>query len=174
VTAHATGDIENRVRAIEDRLEIYNLIAAHPISADSAAGEFIAACWVEDGLFDRGELSKVQGRTAIAQEVFTPNHQAAIAGGIGHFASLPHVQISGDNAVVTSYLQIIVPETRGEPLDVPGHGAARGFHQHRVSVNRWEFVRTDKGWQIKQRFARAIGTDGAQKLLVRAFERVEA
>jgi len=44
--------LEDRIRAIEDRLEIYNLIASHPPSADTAGRDHIAACWVEDGVFE--------------------------------------------------------------------------------------------------------------------------
>ena len=38
--------LEERIRAIEDRLEIYNLIASHPPSADTAGNDHIAASWV--------------------------------------------------------------------------------------------------------------------------------
>ena len=64
--------IEDRLRAVEDRLEIYNLIASHPPSADTGGDAHIAASWVEDGVFDRGEgLTsarglKASGRSAIA------------------------------------------------------------------------------------------------------------
>jgi SnoaL-like protein len=64
--------LEDRIRAIEDRLEIYNLIASHPPSADTAGNEHIAASWVEDGVFDRGEnLSSPQGREHIANQVLS-------------------------------------------------------------------------------------------------------
>src|SRR6266436_1916547 len=46
--------IEQRLRLIEDRLEIYNLIASHPPSADTGAGDYTASVWTEDGMFDRG------------------------------------------------------------------------------------------------------------------------
>jgi len=174
VSDKTTGDLERRIRAIEDRLEIYDLIASHPMSADTAAGDYIASCWTEDGHFDRGDAGKVSGRAAIVQEVFGPNHQAALANGIAHFASLPHVAIDGDTAVVTSYLQIIVPETRGEPLSVSGHGASRGYHLHRVSANRWELVRGAKGWEIKQRFARPVGSPAFRELLGRRFKDTKA
>jgi hypothetical protein len=58
--------LEDRIRAIEDRIEIYNLIASHPPSADTGGKDHIAASWVEDGLFDRGEnLSSPHGRDSI-------------------------------------------------------------------------------------------------------------
>lgn len=161
--------IEERLREIEDRLEIYNLIAAHPPSADTAASDFIAACWTEDGVFDR-ELATNSGRTAIAREVLTPTHQAAIDGGIAHFAGLPHVVIDGDTAVVTSYLQIIVPDTAGETVAISGHGASKGFRLHRVSANRWELARGKHGWLIKRRTLRPIGTEAARQLLRRGIE----
>src|SRR5215813_14856069 len=83
--------LEDRIRAIEDRLEIYNLIASHPPSADTGGSEHIAACWVEDGVFDRGEtLSSPRGRDTLAKQVQSAEHQAAIARGLAHFTGLPH------------------------------------------------------------------------------------
>jgi hypothetical protein len=98
--------LEDRIRTIEDRLEIYNLIASHPPSADTAGSDHIAASWVEDGVFDRGEnLSSPRGRENIANQVLSADHQAAIERGLAHFTSLPHVAIDGDSAVVTSYFR---------------------------------------------------------------------
>jgi hypothetical protein len=42
--------LEERVRLIEDRFAIYDLIARHPPSADTGAGEFVASVWAEDGV----------------------------------------------------------------------------------------------------------------------------
>src|SRR6476619_7597473 len=114
--------LEDRIRAIEDRLAIYNLIASHPPTADTGGSDHIAASWVEDGVFDRGEnLSSPRGRDTIAKQVQNPEHQAAIAGGLAHFTGLPHIVIDGDTAVVTSYLQIVVPQTEGNAVEVPNH-----------------------------------------------------
>ena len=49
--------LERRIRAIEDRLEIYNLIASHPPSADTGADYYAEAVYTEDGVFDRGPQS---------------------------------------------------------------------------------------------------------------------
>lgn len=162
--------LEDRIRAIEDRLEIYNLIASHPPSADTGGNNHIAASWVEDGVFDRGEnLSSPRGRDAIANQVLSGEHQAAIARGLAHFTGLPHVAIDGDTAVVTSYLQILVPQTQGDPVEVPNHGSSRGFRVHRMTANRWELARTDEGWKIKRRTLRQLdGTEGARKILRQA------
>src|SRR5262249_54857675 len=88
---------QDRLGAIEDRLEIYNLIASHPPSADTTGKDHITASWVEDGVFDRGEnLSSPRGRDSIANQVLSADHQAAIERGLAHFTSLPHVAIEGD------------------------------------------------------------------------------
>ena len=162
--------LEDRIRAIEDRLEIYNVIASHPPSADTGGNDHIAASWVEDGVFDRGEtLSSPQGREHIANQVLSAEHQAAIERGLAHFTSLPHVAIDGDRAVVTSYLQILVPQTQGDPVDVPNHGSSRGFRVHRMTANRWELVRTPQGWKIKRRSLRQLdGSFPARKILQQA------
>jgi hypothetical protein len=162
--------LEERIGAIEDRLAIYNLIASHPPSADTGGSTHIAASWVEDGEFDRGEnLSSARGRASLAGQVLSPAHQAAIAGGLAHFTGLPHVAISGDTAVVTSYLQIVVPQTQGDPVEVPNHGSSKGFRIHRMTANRWELVRTPQGWKIKHRALRQLdGSEPARAILRQA------
>ena len=46
--------LEDRLRAVEDHLEILNLIASHPPSADTGSSEFASSMWAEDGVFDQG------------------------------------------------------------------------------------------------------------------------
>ncbi len=166
----ANSSLEERIRAIEDRLEIYNVIASHPASADTGGDAHIAASWVEDGVFDRGEaLTSARGRQAIAKQVLSPDHQAAIARGLAHFTGLPHVAISGDTAVVTSYLAIMVPQTEGNAVEVPNHGTSKGFRIHRITANRWHLVRTPQGWRIKQRTLRPLdGSEPAREILRQA------
>jgi SnoaL-like domain len=164
--------LAERLRLIEDRLEIYNLIASHPPSADTGAGDYTASVWTEDGVFDRGaEFARPTGRAAIAQGSASPEHRRAIEEGIAHFAGLPYVRVTGDTAFAISYLQILVPDRVGPLFDVPNHGASRGFHVHRVSANRWEFVRGDEGWKIKRRSLRPLdGTPPAREILAGALQ----
>ncbi len=164
--------LEERVRLIEDRFAIYDLIARHPPSADTGAGEFVASVWAEDGVFDRGaEFPRPSGRAAIAAGSANPEHHRAIEEGIAHFAGLPYVWVDGDTAVAISYLQILVPDRVGPVFEVPNHGSSRGFHVHRVSANRWEFVRTEEGWKISRRTLRPLdGTAPARDILKRALE----
>src|SRR3984885_7054802 len=165
----ASGDktLEQRLRRIEDRLEIYNLIASHPPSADTGNGAYTASIWTEDGVFDRGaDFPAPRGRAAIAAGSSNPEHHRAIEQGIAHFAGLPYVRVEGDRAFAVSYLQILVPDRVGPEFDVPNHGKTRGFHVHRVSANRWDFVRTEEGWKIKRRRLRPLdGSAPAREIL---------
>jgi hypothetical protein len=169
----AGGTIEERLRRIEDRFEIYDLIASHPPSADTGAGDYVASVWTEDGVFDRGAaFARPTGPQAIAATSTSAEHRRAIEQGIAHVAGLPYVRIEGDTAVAISYLQILVPDRVGPRFDVPNHGASQGFHVHRVAANRWEFVRTGAGWKIRRRTVRSLdGTPQARELLVGALER---
>jgi SnoaL-like domain len=163
------ASIEDRLRAIEDRLAIYNLIASHPPSADTAASGHIRAIFTEDGVLDLGGDKTATGNEAIAAMPQRPAHQAAIRAGLAHFAGLPHVSIDGDCAVATSYLQIIAPHPSAEPIEVPAHGVSKGYRIHRVGANRWELVRTPDGWKIKRRTYRSLdGNDEALDILRQA------
>jgi hypothetical protein len=96
----------------------------------------------------------------------SPGHRAAIAGGLAHFTGLPHVTIDGDDAVVISYLQILTPKKSGDEVEVPNHGASRGYHIHRVVTNRWELKRTPSGWKIKRRTLRPVdGSEPSREIL---------
>jgi hypothetical protein len=158
---------EERLRAIEDRLEIYNLIASHPPSADTGCAAYAEAVYTEDGVFDRGPgLEGAAGNKALGALLQSKGHQAAIAGGLAHFTGLPHVELDGDRATVISYLQILTPGKSGEPVEVPNHGASRGYHIHRVVTNRWDLVRTQSGWKIKRRTIRLVdGSEGSREIL---------
>jgi hypothetical protein len=166
--------LEERIRLIEDRLEILNLIASHPPSADTGADYFTRAVYVEDGVIDLGGGKAANGNNAIAGMVKEPGHQAAIAGGLAHFTGLPRVDIDGDSAVVHSYLQIITPHPTAEPHEVPNHGVTKGFRIHRVGANRWELTRTASGWKIKRRTLRPLdGSEPAREVLRGALKSFE-
>lgn len=155
--------MEDRIRAIEDRLEIYNLIASHPPSADTGAQSYIQSIFLDDAMLDLGGGKSASGKGPISDIVKRPAHQEAIKGGLAHFAGLPHVTIDGDTAVATSYLQILAPHPSADEIEVPAHGASRGYRIHRVGANRWELQRTPQGWKIKRRTYRTL--DGSEPAL---------
>ncbi len=160
-------DLETRLRAIEDHLAILNLIASHPLTADSAASDTIGAIYADDGVIDLGPDKTARGNAAVAAMVLTEGHQAALAAGLAHFASLPHVTIEGERAVAYSYLQILAPHPNAEPIEVPAHGTTRGFRVHRVGANRWELERAGARWKIKRRTFRFLDGNPEARALVR-------
>jgi hypothetical protein len=166
------GTMYQRLRAVEDRMEIYNLIAGHPPSADTGADYYAEDVYLEDGVFDRGAgLTGAKGNKEMGAVLKSPGHQKAIAGGLAHFTGLPHIAIKGDTAVVTSYLQILHPDPNGKEVELSNHGKSTGFRIHRVMANRWELVRTSDGWKIKKRSLRPLdGSEDARTLLAGALE----
>jgi hypothetical protein len=106
----ADKNSEDRLRAVEDKLAIFHLIASHPPAADTGTDSYYRNAFTADGVIDLGGGKTANGNEAIAAIVKTPEHRAAIAGGLCHFAGLPRVEIDGDRATATSYLQIITPD----------------------------------------------------------------
>lgn len=167
----ANRSLEDRVREIEDRLEIYNLIASHPPSADTGADFYARAVYADDGVFDRGDKPEGYTRDEYEKMMTGPEHTAALEGGLGHFAGLPYIELDGDRATVTTYLQILAPAP-GEAVAVPNHGSSKGFRIHRLSANRWELKRTAKGWRIARRTLRPLdGSAPAREILMGALGR---
>ena len=161
--------IEDRLRAVEDKLAIFHLIASHPPAADTGTDRYYRDAFAADGEIDLGGGKGATGNEAIAAIVKTPEHQVAIAGGLCHFAGLPRVEVDGDTAVATSYLQIITPDRQAPPRELSGHGTSTGFRIHRVGANRWELKRGKNGWTVTRRTLRPLdGNDEARALLRRA------
>jgi len=160
---------EDRLRAVEDTLAIYHLIASHPPAADTGTDSYYRNAFTTDGSIDLGGGKGANGNEAIAAIVKTREHQAAIAGGLCHFAGLPRVELDGDSAVATSYLQIITPDRQAAPRELSGHGSRTGFRIHRVGANRWKLKRGKDGWKVTRRTLRPLdGSDDARALLRKA------
>ena len=166
--------LEDRIRAVEDKLDILNLIASHPPSADTGADYFARSVYAEDGELDLGRDKAAKGNTTIGAMMKKPEHQAAIAGGLAHICGLPRIELDGDRATVFSYLQILTPHPTAEPHEVPNHGVSKGFRVHRVASNRWELERTASGWKIRKRTVRTLdGTEPAREILRGALKSYE-
>ncbi len=73
--------LEDRLRAVEDTLAIYHLIASHPPAADTGTDRYYRDAFTSDGEIDLGGGKGATENGAIAGIVKTPEHQAAIAAG---------------------------------------------------------------------------------------------
>jgi hypothetical protein len=157
--------LEDRLRAVEDKLEIFHLIASHPPAADTGTETYYRNAFMPDGVIDLGTKTAT-GNEAIGAVVRTPAHQAAIGVGLCHFAGLPRVELKGDTAVAISYLQVLTPDREAKPVELSGHGQSSGYRIHRLGANRWDLVRTKDGWKVARRAYRMLdGTKDGPNML---------
>lgn len=158
--ARAGGDrsVEDRLRRVEDELEIVRLVSAYGPAVDCGDGWRAASLWTEDGVYDT-DAGVWHGRGAIAAMVAGEGHHGLLAEGVAHVLGVPHIQLEGDRAAATCYSRVF-------------RRTADGFTPWRVAANRWELVRTEEGWRAARRTTRMIdGSAPARELLARAPER---
>lgn len=134
----AGDSIETRLRAIEDRLEIYNVVSAYGPAVDSLDVEANEKLWAEDGVYDVGGLGLYEGHAGLRAMIEGEFHQNVVRNGSGHVLSLPHVVIEGDKAVATNYGTLF-------------SGRDGGFQLVRLIVSRWHLSRRGSGWVIDRR-----------------------
>jgi hypothetical protein len=117
------GRLADRVRALEDHVEIMQLAAQYGPAVDSGSGEAAAALWTEDGVFDAVPHLRMRGRDDIIGMVCGDGHQSLLSGGCGHVLTVPHIVVNDDEATGRSYaLQLRWGRRRWPVLGVPGLG----------------------------------------------------
>ena len=150
--------LKARVGALEDQVEIMQLVAQYGPAADSGSGEAVAALWTEDGAFDAVPQRRMRGREEIAGMVHGAGHQSLIRNGCGHVLTVPHIEIDGDEATGRSYA-----------LNIRWDAEADRFWVARVSANTWRWVRTPRGWRVAERInANLDGTPEHRAMLAPA------
>lgn len=146
-------DLEARLRTLEDREAIRDLIARYGPLADSGNAEGVAALWAEDGVYAVAGFAEAQGRAAIAALIAGDNHRQLMAEGCAHVLGPVAIDLDGDRAVA-----------RGHSLVVRWTGQA--FELHRAAANRWELARGDRGWQVTRRDNALLQGDEAARALL--------
>lgn len=150
-----TERLSARLQALEDQVEIMQLVAQYGPSVDSGQGEATAALWTEDGAFDAVPFYEMRGREDIENMVHGPGHQRLIHDGCGHVLTVPHIVVDGDVATGRSYA-----------LNIRWDPEADRFWVARVSANTWRWVRTPQGWRIAERVNAALdGTAAHREML---------
>jgi hypothetical protein len=145
--------LEHRLRELEDRLAIYNLIATYGPIVDSGSDDALAEVFREDAVYD-ADPGPMEGRPAIAAMVRSRGHQGLIQSGAAHVMALPVVHVDGDRAVATGYSRVYRADGQG------------GFEVWRVSANRWELERDGAGWRTVHRVNRLLdGRDESRQML---------
>ncbi len=147
--------LADRVRALEDHIEITQLAAQYGQAVDSGSGEAAAALWTENGVFDAVPHRRMRGRDDIIAMVSGDGHQGLLGGGCGHVLTVPHIVVDGDEATGRSYA-----------LQIRWDADAGRFWVFRVSANTWRWVRTPQGWRIAERINALLdGTPGHREML---------
>jgi SnoaL-like domain len=134
------GEMEARVRELEDRDELAQLVASYGPAVDSGAAVAAAGLWSEDGVFDVVPYFELVGHEGIAGMVNDGGHQSLIHNGCGHVLTAPKVVVDGDEARGWNYA-----------FNIRWDGAADRFWIARLSANEWEFRRDRDGWRVVRR-----------------------
>jgi hypothetical protein len=147
--------LADRVRLLEDHLEIAQLVAGYGPAVDSGSAEAAADLWTETGVFEAVPWLRMRGRDEIEAMVRGQGHQDLIANGCGHVLSVPHVIIDGDEA-----------EGRSYALNIRWDAEQDRFWVARVSANTWRWVRTAAGWRVQDRVNASLdGTPEHRQML---------
>jgi hypothetical protein len=147
--------LERRLLEAEDRLAIINLVTTYGPCVDHGDVALAArSVWVEDGTYDLSAERFATGHTAIEAMVNSERHRAQVQSGIAHIMAPPHIQLNGDTAVATAYSTVM-------------HHYHGTFIPWRVSVNRFELVRTASGWKVQYRLNRLLDGQPASHQLLR-------
>jgi SnoaL-like domain len=166
MAAAEQASLEQRLRAVEDRFAIHQLIMSYPLAVDTRSLDYVTEVWTEDGVFDRGagdphkhsgDFDGAYGKTNIMNEVGSPQLQASREAGLAHIMTAPHITVDGDEAAATNYTVLVV-------------GKGDDCRVRRPSANRWDLVRVDGKWLIKRRTLRLIdGSNGSRELFRTVF-----
>jgi SnoaL-like protein len=165
--ATKSSSLEKRLRAVEDRLEIIQLMMSHPPAIDGRALGYWESALTADSTIDRGppdpekhsgDWQGEYGKKQIMEEVGGPELQAAREKGLAHMTTVPFVTVKGDAATAINYTHVLGFESGS-------------FRIRRVVANRWDLRREKAGWKIRKRTLRLMdGKPEAREILRRGVE----
>jgi hypothetical protein len=140
-------ELERRLRAAEDRLEILDLLNTYGPLVDSGESEAAARLWVPGGGYSFSGGASGGTRMEVPDEMVavyeSEGHQGLVRTGCSHFTGTPKIRIDGDRATAIGYSFVILKEDD------------RWF-VWRAAINEWTLVRTEDGWRIEERFNRTL------------------
>jgi len=132
--------LEDRMRAMEDRWAIAQLVCGYGYAMDGCNEEAVASLYSEDGIYAVEDMS-YDGRERIGKITKDANHLARVKAGCAHVSTLPYIVLDGDRAVATCYTMVVQKNQKDPPWVVDRLSASR------LQVSR----KPDGGWQIDHR-----------------------
>lgn len=152
--------LEERVRRLEDEVEITRLLASYGPFVDAGAAPAVAHLWTEDGEYDV-EGWAMRGRADIRAMVESAAHRSLIETGCTHFLGPAQVVLDGDEATAVC-----------ESLLVRRYDD--GYRVWRAGANSFRLTRTPAGWRIARRVSRVLdGGAEARDLLLGDISRTD-
>lgn len=145
--------VAKRLRALEGREAIRELIARYGPLADSGDAASVAALFAEDGVYAVGGMGEAKGRAAIAALISGPVHQSLMADGCAHVLTSPVIELDGDRSIARCH-SVVFRHDEGEWIPV------------RVAANRWDLARGAFGWQVTRRDNMLLDGSAAARLLL--------
>jgi ketosteroid isomerase-like protein len=149
-------ELELRVRELEDRDALAQIVASYGPAVDSGQAAAAAALWFDDGVFDVVPYFELVGHDGIAGMVDGEGHQSLIHNGCGHVLTAPKVVVAGDNARGWNYA-----------FNIRWDGEADRFWIARLSANEWEFRRHGDAWRVVRRTNINLDGDERPRALLR-------
>jgi hypothetical protein len=145
--------LEARLRTIEDRMEIYQLMSTYGPCADSGSGDVVEKLYTTDGKYDSGFIV-CEGAAGVREMLETmPLHRSLMADGCAHIIDMPFLKIDGDTAIAFCHSQLL------------RHQGDETYVIFRTSATFWHFDRTPDGWKIAKRVNRPLnGSEDGQQL----------
>lgn len=130
--------LADRIKVLEDREAIRELICRYGPLADSGDAHAVAALFAEDGVYAVGGMGEARGRAAIAGLIAGPVHQSLMTDGCAHVLTAPQIDLAGDRALALCH-SVVFSHQGGI------------WNAVRVAANRWELARTASGWLVTRR-----------------------
>ena len=146
--------LEDRVRTLEDQSTLCRLIGSWGPAADTGNGQAASSFWADDAVLEM-ETGRLEGASAVRAMIDSDGQLQLVNRGCAHVQSFPVIQIDGDRATAVDYGRVYLH-------------ADQGCEIWRVSVNSWEFRRTEGEWRVVRRQVHVIdGGSEARRLLGR-------
>jgi ketosteroid isomerase-like protein len=153
------ASVEQRLQAVEDRLEIYNVISAYGPAVDGCNLEAMGNVYAEHGVYDVRDFRYMDGLSEIRDMMNGKGHLFLTGNGAAHVGTLPHVELDGDRAIATNYSIILGRDGEGEPKLL------------RLNISRIYLSRGSQGWRIDRRIISPLdGRESSRHLAARVFE----
>ena len=137
--------LEQRLKDVEDRLEIMNLLASYGPLVDSGDADATAALWTENGEYDVPGLH-MRSREDVRSMVRSASHRKLIDSGSTHFIGPAHIAVDGDRAVAVCESVLVLRDGDSYRILLSG--------SHRITL-----ARVEDEWKIRHRITRELNGD---------------